>query len=438
MGQTKSIFFIYLLIALGPLTTIFFPSALESIELNADIKSFFTNFPYFCLLLASFLGINLKVRRVFYVSSLLFISYFVLLKVPDGLFLDYGVGKIRARQILALAFPIGLMVPYLFNHAKLISLNTLLMFVTSIAPFFIYFQIFRLWPETFNSIVDLGSNLFPFVKVPLLSIGAFIPLVWILSSKTQQKTTVFNMATVLSFIPFWTSIQIGFIAGDSKDLLVINTLFSYCVISFLILHSIYKLYWESVYFDPLTKIPNRRAMIDKFNDLGVSGYSIAVVDVDKFKNFNDTYGHDEGDNALKLVASILNRTSGQRAYRFGGEEFVLIFDHMNEQTLEEDLNAIREAVANHPFFIRTGDKKRKRYKLPFMRRIASMFHASKNEPKERAKKLQITISIGGVVKLPITKEDAKIPYEDFMKLADNALYLAKENGRNRVEIADHL
>ena len=64
-------------------------------------------------------------------------------------------------------------------------------------------------------------------------------------------------------------------------------------------------------FDPLTGIPNRRAMIDKFDQLH-KGYSVALVDIDKFKSFNDTYGHDEGDNVLKLVANMLYELSGKR------------------------------------------------------------------------------------------------------------------------------
>ncbi|MEI8597157.1 GGDEF domain-containing protein [Vibrio sp. M60_M31a] len=55
-------------------------------------------------------------------------------------------------------------------------------------------------------------------------------------------------------------------------------------------------------------------------------YTIAMLDVDHFKNFNDTYGHDTGDNVLKLVATLLMKTrGGAKAYRFGGEEFTILF-----------------------------------------------------------------------------------------------------------------
>ena len=215
-----------------------------------------------------------------------------------------------------------------------------------------------------------------------------------------------------------------------------SLIISYCVISITILHSVYRLYWESVYFDPLTGIPNRRAMIDKFDQLH-KGYSVALVDIDKFKSFNDTYGHDEGDNVLKLVANMLYELSCKKAYRYGGEEFVIVYEHMNEAQLIHDLNWIRDAISRKPFYIRQGAKNRTSYRFPALRIFFNRL-LSKTEPASPAKKLQITVSMGGVVKMPITRVDAKTPYEDFLKLADNALYQAKENGRNRVEIADHI
>ena len=133
-----------------------------------------------------------------------------------------------------------------------------------------------------------------------------------------------------------------------------------------------------MYFDPLSAIPNRRAMIDKFGDMN-KGYSVAVIDIDKFKSFNDTYGHDEGDNVIKLVANMLFRESGGRAYRFG-EEFVLIYDHVNEKQLEADLNRIRETIANKPFYIRKTNKDRQQYSFSFVRKLKDKISRKKRNP----------------------------------------------------------
>ena len=69
-----------------------------------------------------------------------------------------------------------------------------------------------------------------------------------------------------------------------------------------------------------------------------------MVDIDHFKGFNDKYGHDEGDNVLRMVSSILDRVSKQRAYRYGGEEFTVVYEGVTEEQAFEEAEALREAV----------------------------------------------------------------------------------------------
>jgi predicted signal transduction protein with EAL and GGDEF domain len=78
--------------------------------------------------------------------------------------------------------------------------------------------------------------------------------------------------------------------------------------------------------DELTGLPSRRALEERLHGLGPA-HAIAMVDVDHFKKFNDTHGHDIGDQVLKLVAARLAEIEGGgTAYRYGGEEFCLLFD----------------------------------------------------------------------------------------------------------------
>ena len=94
-----------------------------------------------------------------------------------------------------------------------------------------------------------------------------------------------------------------------------------CILFASVIESSYLL----AYHDELTTLPSRRAFNDSMQRLQ-QPYSIAVVDIDHFKKFNDTYGHDTGDQVLRLVASNLARvTGGGRAYRCGGEEFNILF-----------------------------------------------------------------------------------------------------------------
>ena len=83
--------------------------------------------------------------------------------------------------------------------------------------------------------------------------------------------------------------------------------------------------FHMAYRDELTGLPGRRALNESLKRAATT-YTIAMVDVDHFKRFNDTHGHDTGDDVLKLVASRFARVGdGGRAFRYGGEEFAVVF-----------------------------------------------------------------------------------------------------------------
>jgi len=83
--------------------------------------------------------------------------------------------------------------------------------------------------------------------------------------------------------------------------------------------------YDIAYLDELTGLPSRRAFNEALRQLKAP-YAIAMCDVDLFKRFNDTYGHDVGDQVLKMIASRLsNVRGGGRVFRFGGEEFAIVF-----------------------------------------------------------------------------------------------------------------
>ena len=105
------------------------------------------------------------------------------------------------------------------------------------------------------------------------------------------------------------------------------------------------------YRDELTGLPSRRAL----NQLGLSlgnRYTVAMMDIDHFKQFNDTYGHDVGDQVLQWVGTQLTKLrGGGRVFRYGGEEFTLVFPRKKlEQTLER-LETLRHSIAEHDLLI---------------------------------------------------------------------------------------
>ncbi len=179
--------------------------------------------------------------------------------------------------------------------------------------------------------------------------------------------------------------------------------------------------------DALTGIPNRRSFDERltkeWNRAERSGFPLALlmVDVDFFKSFNDSYGHIEGDECLKAIATVVAQAAqrpADLAARFGGEEFVVLLPETSAAGAQFVANTLRAAVVN-----------------------SMISHcASPLAP-------YVTVSIGGACRgvgdfasaqrflqrpaegLPVQSERV------LLEAADRALYLAKKGGRNRVEMA---
>lgn len=172
------------------------------------------------------------------------------------------------------------------------------------------------------------------------------------------------------------------------------------------------------YHDQLTGLPARRAFNHALLGLPET-YAIAVADVDHFKRFNDTFGHDTGDQVLRMVASRLGQVGGGgKAFRWGGEEFVLVFSGSTAEDVLPHLEELRQAVEETTFIVRAPDRR-------------------KHTPEERGRRsrqpereVSVTISLG------VADPGKRIlSPSDVLKLADAALYAAKDNGRNRIEAA---
>ncbi|HIP31029.1 MAG TPA: GGDEF domain-containing protein, partial [Sulfurospirillum arcachonense] len=169
--------------------------------------------------------------------------------------------------------------------------------------------------------------------------------------------------------------------------------------------------YTMAYIDTLTGIPARRALEESFLKLG-STYSVAMVDIDFFKKFNDTYEHNVGDEVLKLVAEQLGEVKGGgKAFRYGGEEFTILFANKKHDEILVYLEDVRESIAKRAFIIRSENRPNEK--------------PDKKVKQKKQKKVNLTVSIG-VAHAPI---DGKTPTE-IMKKADISLYKAKESGRN--------
>jgi diguanylate cyclase (GGDEF)-like protein len=213
------------------------------------------------------------------------------------------------------------------------------------------------------------------------------------------------------------------------------------------------------YHDELTGIRGRRAFNESLLSLDQQ-YAIAIVDIDHFKKFNDIYGHDIGDQVLCMVASRLSEVGGDgQAFRCGGEEFAIVFRNTSAKEALEHLEALRQIIERSTFHVRGADRRAER--------AAGKAAGTRSEPqndlraagesdrrKSTKKKaglrkdnrprlssgaqlranqqpdhLSVTVSIG--VAEPSTRYRQP---EQVIQAADQALYRAKNKGRNRVEL----
>lgn len=166
--------------------------------------------------------------------------------------------------------------------------------------------------------------------------------------------------------------------------------------------------YSMAYLDELTGLPGRRALNEELQKLG-SKYTLAMVDIDHFKKFNDTYGHDVGDQVLrKIAAQLANVGMGGKAFRLGGEEFCLVFAGKLIGLVSEEMEKLCKSISNSRFALRKMDK------------------AGKNGKMQR---LFVTVSIG----IAEREEGVAKPWS-VVKASDQALYRAKSKGRNRVSI----
>jgi len=181
---------------------------------------------------------------------------------------------------------------------------------------------------------------------------------------------------------------------------------------FLLLLSLMEDSYRLAFIDQLTELPGRRALDEMLRNLGDT-YALAMVDIDHFKKFNDRWGHATGDQALRMVARKLACVRGSgRAFRYGGEEFTIVFPGVKPEDARPHLEEIRQAVAEEPFGIRSPGRPTKK---------------GASRPSSSGKKVHITVSIGlsGPTK-------SRTESRDVLKAADKALYRAKKSGRNRV------
>jgi diguanylate cyclase (GGDEF)-like protein len=241
------------------------------------------------------------------------------------------------------------------------------------------------------------------VVTALPRLVVFLPLLYGYSAGVLAP-----MLLALPFLPAATAILAGIVLLVSTLTLLLSAREIRALLVQILLKQITfeQVSWE----DRLTGLGNRRHFDEKLDAgwrqamrLGVP-LSLIILDVDMFKKFNDKYGHPAGDECLRQVASALAgsvKRAGDTVARYGGEEFGVIMVHMSMADARNMGERMRLAVQD-----------------------LEMEH-------ELSPHGVVTISLGGATVIPAQHASS----EALVKLADEALYRAKESGRNRVEWA---
>lgn len=350
------------------------------------------------LLVAMALSVGFKKSRFFFAVLIIGLNYLFQVNYPHA---D------QAQALFLILLPLNIFLLSISGERGIASLWGKVQFGIILLQILITF-----WLFSTGGIIQINvlqaeyaniSAIFSFPTMQHLVISIFVLLITVLS------IWQFNRPEGM-FVGLIAALWLGFYLPGSPRSWPIMTFA--CAI--MIILEIIKDMYRFAFVDELTGLYSRRCLNQ--DQLKLSGtYTIAMLDIDHFKIFNDTYGHDVGDQVLRYVASLMMRVpGGGRAYRYGGEEFTFIFAGKNKNEAIPYLEELRETMATRPFSLRSQDRPKKKPK-------------NKPHPKKGNKKVPVTISIG------VADNEKKVSGpEEVVKAADKALYKAKKGGRNRV------
>ena len=370
--------------------------------------------PYPVLIITIILSLSFNQTRLFFVLYLTLIFLLLILGdvKPPAYFSP--IDQFKFIQLVLLLYLCAIVFFLYSKERGVLTMRGLLRLILCSA-----LPLIPLWLAGENSFIStdwLSVQVFPLeisqrLPLPDITVASYLLVMLILLSSLLFRPGV----VVSSYFALLTGAGLAlyyFPAMARVEFIITVALF--VVLVFILRNS-----FHLAYQDELTGLQGRRALREQLNKLG-SVYSIAMLDVDFFKKFNDRYGHDVGDQALKMVAGHIARTGGgSKSYRYGGEEFTLVFSGKSKEDARPWLESLRQSIAEADFIVR--EKKRPRYKTS-----ATVKKPAKKSGRSN-KRAKITVSIG------VRDNQGSANAADVvLKNADKALYRAKKKGRNRV------
>lgn len=343
------------------------------------------------------LGIRFNKSKVFFLSLMLAVSQFLLANGPK-LFHDIAIQP-DISDILSFLIPINILLFSLSKERGIFSLWGKIKFGILIVQALLVRLLLDPPNHDLRNLISFKLTSASFISnipVPQSSLLLFIILLAFLCVRLYLNPTLMESTLV--------GVTVMVFAGVLTRAHAAGPNLFFAAAGLLLVISLLETSHSMAYRDELTGLPSRRSLEEAMMKLG-NKYSIAMLDIDFFKKFNDSYGHDIGDKVLKNVAaSLMEADIGGRAFRYGGEEFTILFPNKSQAEVIPMLEELRKGIA----------KEKHSYK-------------KKNKDKSATKKLGVTVSIGIAEK----NERYRTP-EEVIQAADKALYRAKKNGRNCV------
>ncbi len=341
--------------------------------------------------------------------------------------------------LLALLLPYTLLIVYLFGQRPLSRPASMLRaaLILGLPPALAWAS--DLAPRLAAVLLEPPSLPLSRAPLPASGIAGLVLLAAVLALRGRRRT-IYELCLLLALAPAYTLFAlIGRIptdrsggAGEPVDAGAGSAALpgGWIVITFagaflILLYGLYRLYWQRAYLDELTGLANRRAFDERLRFLRRHD-TLAMIDIDHFKKINDTYGHAEGDNALRSVAGQIRRAYGGQAFRYGGEEFALILPGVGREAAVESLELLRRTVSERRLVVRAATERRKSRRQRGDRRRRPAGAARSARSTTIGRRIRITVSVG------FAACNRRGKPAEMLRRADQALYEAKSRGRNRV------
>jgi len=382
-------------------------------DLNVFFTSLFNVLPTLVLLLGGAYCAVYRRQRELFLMLTVYIAYF-LLDTQTDYYRDNG----KVREDAAVVFHlVCLLLPLLFGlfaawqerthlfqdmvarFAVLLAFGSVALGLEQSYPQALLMWLSEIrWPALHGAWMSLIQMSYP------VFLSAFLLLTW----QYWRSPRPLHAAQLVGLLGLFWMLPKTFILPFTLNIMCSQVML---MIAAAVAHEAYQMAFR----DELTGLPGRRALNERMQRLG-RNYVLAMSDVDHFKKFNDTHGHDVGDQVLRLVASKLSKISGGgRAYRYGGEEFALVFAGKTLEECMPHLEVIRESIASYNIQLRNQENRPQDDQQGRQRRGGS-----------GASSVSVTVSIGVAERV-----EQRTP-EEVLKSADQALYSAKGAGRNCV------